>query len=1013
MAAELLIAPPACGKTHTCVGRILQLKAERPLAQVWVIVPDQLNSAYFRRRLSEAGGGMGISVGTFRKFYVETLERSGTFVPVVTPALEHRLVQEVIAEVSGEGNLQHYEAIKLKPGFINALQDAFAELRGALVRPERFTEYTRFGSPAQRELAALYARFLTRLNKLNWIDMEGQSWLAVDALENQPEVVSDVELVVVDGFTSFTGARRRFLDVLSRHTGSMLITLPGQPGSNRPVHNKSHEVIASLQHDLHLEIHELPDEPHLDGDKLHLEQHVLDPGVPVKLPAKQEFFYEVRSQTDEARETLRWIKALHLRQGVPLDACAIFAANLETYQPLLRAAADEFGMQVHFTRPDPLAESPAMLALLTLLNLPAGDYGIRALMNTLRSPYFDFGLEPQAIDELERISRQAVIVSGRSQWEDAWRMLEKRGIVLEEELDEERQRKDLTAGIDIPALHKAMDGFWELFDTAGSERYTREWVTWLEDTLEKLHFFERLNNERDLAACKALDQALKAMILSESVVGSRPVMFNQFVTDLQGGMNGARLEEPAELRRGAVLVGRMVESRGTRYQAVALLGLSEGLFPVVENPDPFLAETLRAALGLEPRLGREQASIFYQALTRTDEYLLITRPYLSEDGEAWEPSPYWQAASGLFEEGVVKKQTPGEIRPQADAASTQEVLFWGVQQGRNAFHDDPGVKARCQELDHAGAVLAARRARRANSPYEGDARLVAQQLTAHYSPEYTWSASRFEDYGSCPYKFFVNTVMKLSLKEVPEPGLDAAQRGSIYHRILELVYRNAGEEPTLESILALLEDTAAKVFLTAPKSFGFRPSALWQIEKEEMVKALRKTVTALEERSEGWTPYRFEQKFGIKGTPLLVLEKGGEAVNLRGVIDRVDRNTAGMLRVIDYKSGGSMTLRELIRGERLQLPIYGLAAQTALEMGNVAEGFYWIINQGKESALRLVRAKIEGIEGPEAAYLIATSHIFDFLAEIRNGVFPPHVPSGGCPEYCPAVQWCWRYQPGF
>lgn len=1013
MSVELLIAPPASGKTHTCIKRIQVLKAAQPLAQVWVIVPDSKNATFFRRRLSEAGGGVGVSVASFRDYYVEILERSGNFVPVVTAALEHRLVQEVIAEVSAAGYLRHYESIKQKPGFILSLQDAFAELRGALVRPERFLEYTRGGSPARSELALLYDHFLTRLRDLNWIDMEGQSWLAIEMLEKSPEIISDVQSVIVDGFTSFTGTRRRFLNLLSAHTGDMLITLPGKVDSNRPVHRKSREVVDIMRQELPLDVRELSASPRLPADIMHLEQYVLDPSQPVKNEANEPFFLEVRSQTEEAREALRWIKALNRREGIPINACAIFAANLETYQPLIRSAAEEFGMRVHFTQADPLAESPAILALLTLLSLPGADYETRVLMNTLRSPYFDFGLDSHSIDDLERVSQQAVIVTGRDQWGDAWRMLEKKSVKSVDDLDEERFREDLTAGIDLPSLHRSLDAFWQLFDAVDEARSILEWVTWLEELLGGVRFYERINNERDREACKALAQVFKAMLLSENVAGVRTVDFYEFLSELQGGLTGARLEEPREIWRNAVLVGRMVEARGNRYQAVALLGFSEGLFPVVENPDPFLDEELRIDLGLEPRLGREQASIFYQALSRSDQHLLVTRPYLSEDGETWESSPYWQAAAGLFTEKAVKKIKAGEPRAQADAASTQELLFWAVQQGSLSYDEDTAMNTRWLELSRASEVLNARRAPKAASIYEGDAHQVAPYLNEHYSSEYTWSASRFEDYGTCPYKFLVNSVLRLSPKSIPEPGLDAAQLGSIYHRILELVYKNAGGDSSLESLLTLVEDTAATVFHTAPQVYGFRPSPLWEIEKEQMIETLRLTIDSLESVSGGWIPYRFEQKFGIKEMPSLILEIGANVIRLRGVIDRVDRNDSGELRVIDYKTGGTMSVGDLNKGQRLQLPIYALAARDALQLGDVVEGFYWLVKKAGASSLKLSKVKTSEQEGPEAAYKIVTAHLLKSLSGIRAGEFSPHPPSGGCPDYCPAVQWCWRYQPGF
>ena len=729
MPVELIIAPPAAGKTQACIERIQQVRAGQPLAGIRVVVPDSQKAAYFRGRLAASGGGIGVSVGTFRDLYRAVLERCGIFVPVVAPALEHRLVQETISAAFQAGELLHYASIQDKPGFILALQDAFAELRGALVRPSRFLEYTRNAARNRLELAILYNRFLARLQELNWVDMEGQGWLAVDALEGHPTSAADIQLVVVDGFTSFTGVRLHFLKLLADQAGEVLITLPGQLGSNRPVHRRSRDVAEDLIRELSPQVVELTSPPHLPPESLHLQAHVLDPGSYRKMETLSPLLLETRSPSEEAREALRWIKGLHLRSGVPLASCAVYAASLETYQPLLRAAAEEFGMRVHFSYPDSLAESPAVLALLALLGLPGGDYQTRPLFKALRSPYFDFGLAPADVENLEKVSRQAIIVFGREQWLDAWDRLMRSSPSAGEDLDEERRGENLAAGINLPALRSAFAPFWELFNGITSVQSTTTWTAWLEQLLEKLHFYDRITSPRDREACRSLGEALRALVLSESVAGIKNIPYAQFLADLGGALNGARLLEPAASRQDAVLIGRILEARASRFKAVALLGLSEGQFPVVENPDPFLDEDLRSDLGLEPRLDRQQASIFYQAFTRADEHLLLTRPYLSEEGEAWEPSPYWLAAQKLFADQALLRIKPGAARSQEEAASPQELLFWGIQQDSLQYKQDEDLSSRWQGLEKAARILTARRAKTGRSLYEGSLEPLQSELT--------------------------------------------------------------------------------------------------------------------------------------------------------------------------------------------------------------------------------------------------------------------------------------------
>ena len=131
----------------------------------------------------------------------------------------------------------------------------------------------------------------------------------------------------------------------------------------------------------------------------------------------------------------------------------------------------------------------------------------------------------------------------------------------------------------------------------------------------------------------------------------------------------------------------------------------------------------------------------------------------------------------------------------------------------------------------------------------------------------------------------------------------------------------------------------------------------------------------------------------------------------------MDRNDAGELRVIDYKTGSTLLgSRDLVEGRRLQLPIYALAADDALGLGVPTEGFYWAILKGEAGQLRLRKFQPNRdepeVRGPSAATAVMRKHVGKFVGAIRGGIFPPIPPRAGCPDYCPAAGWCWRYSPG-
>jgi ATP-dependent helicase/DNAse subunit B len=240
----------------------------------------------------------------------------------------------------------------------------------------------------------------------------------------------------------------------------------------------------------------------------------------------------------------------------------------------------------------------------------------------------------------------------------------------------------------------------------------------------------------------------------------------------------------------------------------------------------------------------------------------------------------------------------------------------------------------------------------------------------------------------------------------PEEGFDVRVLGTMLHKVLEEVYRTASD---LEGCLAVLPEKARAVFTAAPKEHGFRPTPLWEVQKAELERCLRATIIALAEISQGYAPLRVEARFGMGEPPLVLQTEAGE-VRLHGYIDRLDTAPDGTLRVIDYKAGSTpISAGHLKEGRRLQLPIYALATQDALGLGEVASGLYWHILKAEASSLKL--EKYEG--GAGAAFATALAHIGRHVKGVRAGHFEPEPPAEGCPNYCPAVGFCWRYKKGY
>lgn len=991
---------------------------ERPFAPVRVVLPDRLQTTAFRRRLAEAGGAIGAQVGTFGDLYRDLLERSGRPIPVGSPPVVHRLVQAAIRQVDEAGELRYYAGLREMPGFALTLRDIFAELKRALVYPEVFMRKAAGGSPAQQELALLYLAFQNQLHAIGWADPEGLSWLAVEALQNDPMLAGGLALLAVDGFDSFNGAQIQALQLLAQGSADILITLPGELPFHRAAQRRFESAYQALVSRLPVTVRSLPARVFLPDQLRQIEAALFETEAGKVEPGEHLQLIEARSPAEEAREALRWLKARVVRDGISLQACVVVTPDPDRYHPCLRLAAVEFGLPLRFTQGEVLAQSPAISALIGLVNLPALNYPRRPLLDAIRSPYFDlsaYGLDRRSADVLDEVSRYGQVIEGREQWDEVFERLAQAPAPAELEGEEELHAPGLPRGEQAANLHHALRRFFERLSPPGEPDTLTGWVRWLEDLLDEWRYDAQGVGEHDQAAFEHFRETLRALVVGEAVTGWQTVDYASFAAELRGALEGVGYQDPLSGGGPAVAVIRMIEARGVRFQAVAILGLSEGIFPVVERADPFLAENLRQDLDLESRLQREQAGLFYQAMTRSDRFLLLTRPYLADDGEKWEPSPYWKAVLALLPDHAVQLIRPDDPRALEEAASAQEALFWAARR-RSLPQSFADLLPRWEYLRHASDLLRARQAEQPAALHEGFAEALAGLMQARYGEEHVWSVSRLEAYGVCPHQFFVRSALELEARMPPALGLNAAQLGTLLHAVLERAYAAAVDPGDPEAVLAVLPGIAGQVFEGAPLEQGFRPSQLWQAEQEQLLLALKATVQRLAEQDAraGWRPVAFEQSFGLDGADPLAVQVEGQIFLLHGVVDRVDRSPDGRLRIIDYKTGSShLDRQDLLLGRRLQLPLYALAVQDTLGMGQVADGFYWALLKGEASSLKLSSFKLDEDSGPPAAITEALKHLSGIVMGIRQAHFPPIPPKGGCPGYCPASAWCWRYAPGW
>ena len=1068
MPVSVYLAPAAAGKTSYVLHLVRD--AARDLESIpRVVVPSQLQVRAWRRRLAEAGGAIGVRVLTFDRLYADCLTAAGEAYTELSDPVLYRLIRQVVDDLQ----LVHYAPIIDRPGLIHILVEMIGELKAARVWPKKLSEAVAAlgDEPRLGELARIYSGYQERLQERQWADGAGLGWLAVEALDQRaPHVARDWSLVVIDGFDNFTPVQMDFLAVLAERVGDMILTLTGTvDGSERPlVHRRFERTRRLVEERLGVRATPLP-EPmsgqapmlaHLEANLYGSDAHQIDAQGALEL-------MEAPDRAAEVRAALRWLKARLVEDGMRPGDVALLARSITPYRPFIQQTVEEFGIPAHLVDGLPLRANPAIAALLDLLRLmlprsetdPEPALPRRLVLEAWRSPYFDWSasaeegrepidISPQDADALDTAARWGRVIGGLLQWEEVLGELAAQGEEVSPD-DEERGRPaEVPVGVAAQVLQEKFQRFVQRLTPPEGERSCREFAGWLEDLMggdpesgwarypapeepTSLQIVGRAREasealaDRDVAALRALKDILRGLVWAEDALGVSTLDFAAFFAELVGAVDAAAYRLPLHPEREEVLVADVLQARGVPFRAVAVLGLAEGEFPATLSEDPFLRDAdrhnLREGFGLalEPSTESAEAEFFYETVSRPAERLLLTRPRLADNGALWQASPFWEEVRRLVD---VEPQTlTSESLPiPSTVASWPELMeSLSAHSGYESVRQwVSGIEpTRIAALDGATGVLDLRSTPLGEDdlpgPYNGDLTTLGETFARRFSPAHVWSASRLETYVTCGFFFFVGSVLGLEAREEPMEGLDARQLGNIYHRMLHDVYHEAkATDPTsLEQLLEVLPRVAGRVLDDAPKREGFRETAWWEQTRRAIVENVHRSLEALAAANGEWIPSFFEIPFGLHGQPTLVVETEEDSLRLRGVIDRVDLTSDRMVRVIDYKTGGpwGFTKAAVAQGKKLQLPVYALAARDALGLGQPAEGFYWHVQHAERSGFTL--SGFDG--GPDGAIKVALDKAWEAVRGARSGHFVPHPPQGGCPSYCPAVAFCWRYLPGY
>ena len=446
---------------------------------------------------------------------------------------------------------------------------------------------------------------------------------------------------------------------------------------------------------------------------------------------------------------------------------------------------------------------------------------------------------------------------------------------------------------------------------------------------------------------------------------------------------------------GCVRVLSAESVRSLRISYLFLAGLSEKAFPPPDREDRLYSEAdylrlIDAGLPLVARTERtrEEMLLFYEAVTRATKRLYLSYPALDESAQPLLPSPFLSEIEEAFAPGQIPRvertdlspipsedeplcQSDFRVKAVATALAGNVALLAGLMSGEGREQRAEGWALQCPtsssplpsplssrpSLAAGLELIYLRQDRDRFGPAEGMLQSPETQsyLATQFHPQHVFAATELERYASCPFRFFLERILKVEPLDDLALEFDVRERGRVVHDVLATFHQQVNARLGRPGSPLELDETEFDALLAAAiqKSLPPEPknpvqAALREVDRRLVVEWLSQYRGQVERYDAQWkdfsasmVPELFEASFGRSGAPPPSTDKPfeivrkGQTIRITGRIDRIDTGTiAGQaaFNVLDYKSGGTIKLSadSVAAGTTLQLPLYALAAMELL-----------------------------------------------------------------------------------
>jgi ATP-dependent helicase/nuclease subunit B len=990
MSLRFVLGRAGSGKSEYCLQEIEQEVKKNPFgATVLYIVPDQMTFQAQQALAARLGGTIRAQVFSFTRLAWKVLLEVGGASRLHIDQIGINMLLRKIVELKKK-ELKVFQKASEQNGFYEQLSAMIAELKRYNLTPaELHVQQQELELNSAKTEDALLATKLHDLQLLyeefekaligKYLDSEDYLRLLCEKLPLS-QYIKDAD-VYIDGFHTFAPQELEVIKGLLKHCArvNVLLTLE-EPCENKIVdelslfcmtsktYQKVYQLAKELQQPIQAPVLLTEQRRFTQSPSLaHLEKHYdARPYKPFFADADITIYSAVNRRA-EIENIAREIIKLVREKGYRYRDIAVMLRNGNDYYDIIQTVFKDYGVPYYIDQKRSMLNHPLIECIRSGLEVINGNWRYEAVFRTIKTELlFPADSDKKQLrEEMDAFENYCLAygVQGKK-WtnEERWVYRKYRGLEgvstrqTDEELEFENKINELRILVAEPLL--------QLQKRLKRAKSVRQMCEALYLFLEGLKVPQKLEamraeaeQEGNLIFASDHEQVWQEVIAlldkCVEVLGDEKLSLDMFTKVIETGLESLEFANiPASLDQ--VLIANIDRSRLSNIQAVFLIGVNEGVIPMIPSQEGMISDQEREVLlasGVElASTGRQklldESFVMYNALTRASRKLYISYPLADEEGKTLLPSSLLKRIKGMFprvqdlfvtndvNDLSIEKQFNYVTNPAMTLSYlTQQLQRWkryGVQEDLSFWWDVYNFYVNSPEWKfRSSRVLSSLFYRNEAKSLAPD---VSQQL---YGNEIQGSVSRMELFQSCAYAHFVQHG--LSLKERDLFKLNAPDIGQLFHEALKTIAHRLLEEKkgwedltpkecehlafeAIEQLAPLLQ----REILLSSNRFYYLKRKLQQIISRASI------ILSEHAKVSGFVPVDLEVPFGFKekGTlpPMQFQLKNGVQMSVVGRIDRVDKAESEngiFLRIIDYKSSAkTLDMGEVYYGLALQMLTY-------------------------------------------------------------------------------------------